>query len=124
MEQGPSTQCRSEAAGFEEARVEGRCPEERCHEFAWFVVSILPFPFTVRDLPTPVKASVSQRQDWRLSDEEIIPQVRWAIVSRRHRQIPTLTVSRAIMLAGHETTAKAVEILSSAHHLSIVLTTL
>jgi len=36
-----------------------------------------------------VKASASQRQDWRLSDEEIISQV------------------RSIMLAGHETTAKA-----------------
>ena len=40
--------------------------------------SLLPF-FRLRsrqDLSTPVKASVSQRQDWRLSDEEIVPQVR------------------------------------------------
>jgi len=36
-----------------------------------------------------VKSSVSQRQDWRLTDEEIIPQV------------------RTIMLAGNETTAKS-----------------
>ena len=26
-----------------------------------------------------VKASISQRQDWRLTDEEIISQVRWAL---------------------------------------------
>jgi len=29
----------------------------------------------VEDLPTPVKSSDSQRQDWRLTDEEIFPQV-------------------------------------------------
>lgn len=38
------------------------------------------------------------------------------------RGISTLTVCRSIMLAGHETTAKAVGILSSVHPLDVVLT--
>ena len=40
---------------------------------------LVPSRFCLRGidgLSTPVKASDSQRQDWRLSDEEIIPQVR------------------------------------------------
>jgi len=37
-------------------------------------------------------------------------------------EIPTLTACRTIMLAGHETTAKAVRVLSPFHPLSMVLT--
>jgi len=76
-EQGRGAQRRSQATGFEEERVEGGYAEERCHEFTWFAV----FPsffvhVVIEDLSTLVKASDSQRQEWRLADEEIISQVR------------------------------------------------
>jgi len=54
MEQRPSGQCRSEATGFEEARVEGRLAGERCHEFARLVVS-LPFSFASKTSPSQSK---------------------------------------------------------------------
>ena len=41
MEQGRSSQCRSETTGFKEARIEGRCVGEGCHEFARFVAPLL-----------------------------------------------------------------------------------
>ena len=38
-----------------------------------------------KDLSLPVKSSDSQRQDWRLTDEEIIPQVLWVCRSSSPR---------------------------------------
>ena len=77
MEQGPGARGRSETTRFEKTRIEGWYGEERYYEFARFVtlLSFASSRFIVEKLSTPVKASDSQRQDWRLTDEEIFPQV-------------------------------------------------
>ena len=75
-EQGRGTQGGSWATRFEEARVEGWGAEERPHEFSRFVPPPS-FCFHVVDgLSPPVKANDSQREGWRLTDEEVISQVR------------------------------------------------
>ena len=48
-------QCRSEASGCKEARAEGRCAEERCHEFTQFVSSLVLFLFPSRTSPPQSK---------------------------------------------------------------------
>ena len=40
------------------------------------LVLFVPTCVVVEEFSTPVKASDSQREGWRLTDEEIIPQVR------------------------------------------------
>ena len=74
---------------------------------------LLPFPFTRLLKTSPlVKASVSQRQGWRLADEEIVSQVR-LVLFLAATEIRALIICRSIMLAGHETTSKLVGIFSS-----------
>ena len=74
MEQGPGARRRSETTRFEKTGIEEWHSEERYYEFARFVAPPS-FSFVIEHLSTPVKASDSQRQDWRLTDEEIFPQV-------------------------------------------------
>ena len=76
IEHGSGTRCRSGTTRYEETRVEGRHREEGRHEFAWFVAPFsVPVLVVVEGLSLLVKSSDSQREDWRLTDEEIIPQV-------------------------------------------------
>ena len=76
MEHGPGARRCSEATRFEETRVERWCGQEGCHEFARFAAPLLLFLSTcLLRTPSPVKSSDSQRQGWRLTDEEIIAQV-------------------------------------------------
>jgi len=75
-EQGSSARYCSEATRFEEATVEGWDVDERYHEFARFVTSFIPVRVVIEEPSISVKASDSQHEDSRLTDEEIIPQVR------------------------------------------------
>lgn len=82
-------------------------------------LAVISFEWSLRYSPQ-VKSSDSQRQGGRLSDEEIISQVRWASSPGGIPRSP-LTVYRTILLAGHETTAKAVGTIPLVMPLSNVL---
>jgi len=77
MEQGRGARFGSETTRFEETRAKVRHAWEGYHEFAWFVSPpSVSARLTVDKLSTPVKSSDSQREEWKLTDEEVISQVR------------------------------------------------
>ena len=81
-EQSRGAECCLETTRFEETRVESWYTEEGYHEFARFVgpVHFTSVRVVVEDPSPSVKAGYSQRQDWRLTDEEIVAQVRCALI--------------------------------------------
>ena len=67
----------------------------------------------VEGFSVPVKANDSQSEGLKLTDEEVISQVRWELYLRVTLTFALITY-RSFMLAGHETTAKAVGTFPSA----------
>ena len=77
-EQGRGPYRRSGTSRFEEGGVEGWYAEEGSHEHAWFVT---PRPFAPSRVVAEgffyaVKANDSQREGMKMTDEEVISQVR------------------------------------------------